>query len=74
LTFVVLHLLVGSGSIVMGVSVGLYESISQKLSPRSLCVFTVAAVRSSSGSVEKSCVLPVLWMTLCVPIIGPMAA
>jgi len=49
-------------------------SISQELhlqaSPNFLCMLFVAAVQSSFGDAATAYVLPVLWMTPCLPVIG----
>jgi len=43
-----------------------------RTSPGSLCTLPVAVARSSSGGVAISYVLPVLWMTSCFLIMGPI--
>jgi len=44
-------------------------------SPKFLCMLSVVAVaRSSSGGVAIRYVLPILWMTSCFPLMGPMAS
>ena len=57
--------------------VSVREHISETTPPnftKFLCVLHVAATPFSSGFILIRCVLPVLWMTPCSPIMGPMAA
>ena len=61
----------------MCVSVCLSTSISLELLDQSslnfLCRFLVAMARSSFGGVVIRCVLPILWMTSRLAVVGRMA-